>query len=72
MEKKKAGCGNCELQDIHEAYQLLLKIVKARIMFTEKLEDMRNRDLPEIKEEKEKVKAKNVSKAASVFKKKKK
>ena len=42
-------------------------------MFAEKLEDMRTKELPEIKEEKkEEVKAKNVSKAASHFKKKKK
>ena len=41
-------------------------------MFAEKLEDMRTKELPEIKEEKEEVKSKNVSKAASYFKKKKK
>ena len=67
-EKK---CKGIELQDIHEAYQLLLKIVKARIMFSEKLEDLRGSQLPEIKEEKEKTKVKNVSKAASMFRKKK-
>ena len=58
-------------QYIHEAYQLLLKIVKARIMFSEKLEDLRGSQLPEIKEEKEKTKVKNVNKAASIFRKKK-
>ena len=67
-EKK---CKGIELQDIHEAYQLLLKIVKARIMFSEKLEDLRGSQLPEIKEEKEKTKVKNVNKAASMFRKKK-
>ena len=56
-EKK---CAGIELQDIHEAYQLLLKIVKARIMFAEKLEDVRSRELPEIKEEKEKTKVRKV------------
>ena len=65
------GCPGVELTDIHEAYQLLLKIVKARIMFADKLEDIRSRDLPEIKEEKEKVKVKNVGKAALKFKRKK-
>jgi hypothetical protein len=40
-------------------------------MFSEKLEDLRSRELPEIKEEKEKTKVKNVNKAASMFRKKK-
>ena len=56
------------LQDIHEAYQLLLKIVKARNMFSEKLEKARNKE--EAKEvTKEDVKIK-VHKAASLFRKK--
>ena len=41
-------------------------------MFAEKLQDMRIKDIPEKKEEQEKVKAENVNKAASFFKKKKK
>ena len=41
-------------------------------MFAEKLQDMRSKDIPEKKEEQEKVKAENVNKAASFFKKKKK
>ena len=40
-------------------------------MFAEKLEDVRKKELPEIKEEKEKTKVKNVNKAASIFRKKK-
>ena len=65
------SCKGVELQDIHESYQLLLKIVKARVMFAEKLKDVRNKDLPTIKEEKEKTTVKNVNKAALIFKKKK-
>ena len=64
------ACKGIELQDIHEAYQILLKIVKARVMFSDKLADIRTKDSPETKEEKEKEKEKNVNKAALFFKKK--
>ena len=55
-------CQGVKLQDIHEAFQLLLKIVKARVIFSEKLEDGGSRDLAETKNKKEKakVKVKNV------------
>ena len=68
------GCPGVEMQDIHEAYQLLLKIVKARIMFSEKLDSVRNkdRDLADIKEERENTRALNVNKAAKIFKSRKK
>ena len=67
-------CKGVKLQDIHKAFQILLKIVKARVKFSEKLEDVRSKDLLNKKKEKEKTKAKgkNVYRAASIFRKKKK
>ena len=50
------------------------RFVKARVKFSEKLEDVRSKDLSDKKKEKEKAKAKgkNVDRAASIFRKKKK
>ena len=66
------ACKYVELQDIHESYQLLLKIVKARVMAEEKLENIKNENKPVIKEQTEKLKAKTLNKTAMMFKKKKK
>jgi hypothetical protein len=48
--------------------------VKAKVKFSERLEDVRSKDSLEKKKEKEKAKAKgkNVDRAASMFRKKKK
>ena len=66
------ACTYVELQDIHESYQLLLKIVKARVMAEDKLENIKNEKSPVIQEPKEKLKLKNLNKTALMFKKKKK
>ena len=66
------ACTYVELQDIHESYQLLLKIVKARVMAEDKLESIRNENRPVIKEQKEKEKVRNLNKTALMFKKRKK
>ena len=50
-----------KLQDVHEAYQLVLKIVTARKMFSQKLEKVRNKEESQVK-----IK---VNKAARLFKK---
>ena len=64
--EKKIG-----LQDIHEAYQLLLKIVKAKNIFLAKLSSVQNKEQEGRKEEvsKEDVQVK-VLKAASLFRRK--
>ena len=71
---RRKHCKGVKLQDIHEAFQILLKIVKAKVKFSERLEDVRSKDSLEKKKEKEKAKAKgkNVDRAASMFRKKKK
>ena len=51
-------CKGVKLQDIHEAFQILLKIGKARVKFSEKLEDVRSKDSAEKKQEKTKAKTK--------------
>ena len=65
MEENEKKIG---LQDIHEAYQLLLKIVKAKSIFSAKLEKAQNKD-EAIEVSKDDVQVK-VHKAASLFRKK--
>ena len=56
------------MQDIHEAFQLLLKIVKARNIFAEKLERVKNKEIAkEVTEDDVQIR---VHKAASLFRKK--
>ena len=65
LEENEKGIG---LQDIHEAFQLLLKIVKARNIFAEKLERVKNKEIAkEITEDDVQIK---VHKTASLFRKK--
>ena len=57
------------LQDIHEAYQLLLKIVKAKNIFSAKLENLQEKaEGAEVTKQDVEVK---VHKAASLFRRKK-
>ena len=63
MEENEKNIG---LQDIHEAYQLLLKIVKAKNIFLAKLSNVQNKEEESRKEDVE-VK---VLKAASLFRRK--
>ena len=67
MEENEKKIG---LQDIHEAYQLLLKIVKAKNIFLAKLSSVQNKEESRKEEvSKEDVEVK-VLKAASLFRRK--
>ena len=67
MEEHEKKIG---LQDIHEAYQLLLKIVKAKNIFLAKLSSVQNKEESRKEEvSKEDVEVK-VLKAASLFRRK--
>ena len=65
MEENEKGIA---LQDIHEAYQLLLKIIQARNAFSTRPNKVKNKDsAKEVSKEDVQV---NVLKAASLFRKK--
>ena len=60
------------MADIHESYQLLLTIVKARVATEYQGEKNINNKVPEKEEQKEKTKLKNLTKTPLMLKKKKK